>query len=164
MQFEYEIPLEEYVSAQTLYNKMGVKAQPLKRGIGWIIIGLFFAINGLLPSGVGWDSFLLLITGLYFVYCGVVMLFPRNHYRRYYRSCYAESGLAGNLYHAEVDKKGFQVQGNGCSWQLLWSELQSKAEDESVFMLNGKGTVFIFGKRYLSDEQQEELRKFASMS
>jgi hypothetical protein len=30
-------------------------------------------------------------------------------------------------------------------------------------MFSGKSTIFIFGKKYLTDEQQREIRQFAAM-
>jgi len=39
-----------------------------------------------------------------------------------------------------------------------------KGEDKSVFMLYVEGTLFIFGKKYLTDEQQHELRRLAAIS
>jgi hypothetical protein len=39
-----------------------------------------------------------------------------------------------------------------------------KGEDNRVFMFTAKGTVFMFGKKYLTAEQQKAIRQFAAMS
>jgi hypothetical protein len=51
-----------------------------------------------------------------------------------------------------------------CSWRVLWAEARLKGEDKCVFMFSGKGTIFIFGKKYLTDEQQKEIRRLAALS
>jgi hypothetical protein len=94
-----------------------------------------------------------------FIYWGITILFPIRHYRRYY----AQSGLAGKKYHAELDKDGFLVTDDACSWHVLWTEVLFNGEDKRVFMFSGKGTIFIFGKRYLPDEQQIAIRQLTAM-
>ena len=86
-----------------------------------------------------------------FIYWGIVRLFPIRHYRRYY----PDSGLVGKSYHAELDENGFSVTGDGCSWRVLWTDPLLKGEDNRVLMFSGKGTIFILGKKYLTDEQQK---------
>jgi hypothetical protein len=98
-------------------------------------------------------------TGVWFVYCGIANLFPTRHYRRYY----PQSGLAGKKYHAELDENGFSVSGDACSWRVLWTEALLKGEDKHVFIFSGKGSIFIFGKKYLTDEQQKATRQFAAV-
>jgi hypothetical protein len=88
------------------------------------------------------------------------MLFPTRHYRRYY----PQSGLAGKKYHAELDETGFSVSGDGCSWRVPWTDALLKGEDDRVFMFSGKGTIFIFGKQYLTEGQQTEVRQLAAVS
>jgi hypothetical protein len=36
-------------------------------------------------------------------------------------------------------------------------------EDKRVFMFSGKGTVFIFGKKYLTEDQQKAIRQLAAV-
>jgi hypothetical protein len=86
-------------------------------------------------------------------------VFPTRHFRKYY----LESGLAGKNYHAELDENGFSVNGDGCRWQAPWTESRFRGEDKRVFMFSGKGTIFIFGKKYLTYEQQNEIRQLAAL-
>jgi hypothetical protein len=160
MQFDYEIPVEEYAAAQALYYKACTKGQVVKQALGWVLLGLFFVLVAVFRWAADWAPILLLLTGSWFIYSGFRMLFPTRHYRRYY----PESGLAGKKYHAELDESGFSVSGDACSWRVLWAEARLKGEDKRVFMFCGKGTVFMFGKRYLTDQQQKEIRQFAAMS
>lgn len=67
-------------------------------------------------------------------------------------------------YRADVNEEGFGVTGDLCSWRVRWSDVQLKAENEHVFMLYAKGTIFMFGKKYLTDEQQHEMRGLASLT
>src|SRR5689334_6514170 len=112
MQFDYEIPVEEFVAAQVLYyKKASAKGQIVKRVCRWVSLGLFFVLIALFKWTPDWPPFLVLLTGVWFIYGGIALLFPRRHYRRYY----ARSGLAGNKYHAELDENGFAVNGDDCS-------------------------------------------------
>jgi hypothetical protein len=159
MQFDYEIPVEEYAAAQVLYYKACAKGQHLKRALGWMLLGLFFVLIAVFRWAPDWPPILLLLTGAWFIYAAIAILFPRRHYRRYYPA----SGLAGKNYHAELDDDGFSVIGDGCSWRVPWAEALLKGEDNRVFMFSGKGTIFIFGKKFLTDQQQQEIRQFAAM-
>jgi hypothetical protein len=100
---------------------------------------------------VDWPQILLFLTGACFTYGGIVSLFPTRHYRR----GYPKFGLAGKNYHVELDENGFSVSGDSCGWRVLGTEVQLKSEDKRVFMFSAKGTMFMFGKKYLTDEQQE---------
>jgi len=160
MHFDYEIPIEEFAAAQVLYCKANAKAQFVKWPLGWGLLGLFFVLTAILRWETDWGPILLLLTGAWFVYGAIAMLFPMRHYCRYN----ADSGLAGKKYRAELDERGFSVNGDGCSWRVSWSEARLRGEDQRVFMFSGKGTIFIFGKKYLTDEQKREVRQFATMS
>jgi hypothetical protein len=158
MQFDYEIPVEEYAAAQMLYHTASGKSRLIKRALAWVLLGLFFLAIGVFRwADLG--PLLLVLTGAWFNYCGIMSLFPT----RYFRRAYPQSGLAGKNYHAELDENGFSVIGDSCSWRVLWSEASLKGENERVFMFNAKATLFIFGKKYLTDEQQKEIRRFAAM-
>jgi hypothetical protein len=159
MQFDYEIPVEEYAAAQVLYYKACTKGQLVKQAFGWVLCGLFFVLTAAFRWAADWPPILLLLTGVWFIYGGIRMLFPTRHYRRYY----PQSGLAGKRYHAELDENGFSVSGDACSWRVLWTEALLKGEDKRVFMFSGKGTVFIFGKKYLTEDQQNAIRQLAAV-
>jgi hypothetical protein len=159
MQFDYEIPVEEFVAAQLLYYKAFAKGRVVKRASGWVLLGSFLVLIAVLRWAVDWVPILLLLTGGWFIYGGITILFPTRYYRRYY----SQSGLAGKKYHAELDENGFAVSGDGCSWRVLWTEALLKGEGKDVFMFNGKSTIFIFGKKYLTEEQQAAIRQFAAL-
>jgi hypothetical protein len=160
MQFDYEIPVEEYAAAQALYYKACANGKVLKQALGWVVLGSFFVLVAAFKWAADWPLVLLFLTGGWFIYGGIRMLFPTRHYRRYY----PQSGLAGKKYHAELDETGFSVSGDGCSWRVLWTDALLKGEDDRVFMFSGKGTIFIFGKQYLTEEQQKAVRQLAAVS
>jgi len=158
MRFDYEIPVDEYAAAQTLYYTANGKSRLFKRALGWVLLGLFFSLIAMF-RWADWGPTLLLLTGAWFIYAGIASLFPT----RYYRRAYPESGLVGKKYHAELDENGFSVTGDSCSWRVLWTEALLKGENKRVFMFTGKGTIFIFGKKYLTHDQQADIRRFAAM-
>src|SRR5579864_8587870 len=51
-------------------------------------------------------------------------------------------------------ENGFSVSGVSCSCTCYGLEARLKGENKRVFMFSAKGTIFIFGKKYLTDEQQ----------
>jgi hypothetical protein len=159
MQFDYEIPVDEYAAAQMLYYRAYGKGKLFKRALGRVLLGLFFVLIAVSRWVVDWGPILLLLTGTWFICGGIASLFPT----RYFRRAHPESGLAAKKYHAELDENGFSVTGDSCSWRVLWTEVLLKGENKCVFMFNAKATIFIFGKQYLTDEQQKEIRQFAAM-
>jgi hypothetical protein len=160
MQFDYEISADEYAAAQTLYYRVYRKGKLFQWALGRVFLGLFFVLIGVPEWAVDWGPILLLLTGIWFIHGGIISLFPTS----YYRSAYPESRLAGKKYHAELDKNGFSVTGDSCSWRVLWTEAPLKGENKCVFMFSAKGALFIFGKQYLTDEQQNDMRQFAAIS
>ena len=156
MQFDYEVPIEEYAAGQVLYYKARFKAVFVQRAILWISLGIFFVLLVGFRFGADWLRILLLMIAACFFYIGGSHLFPT----RYCRRCYPKSGLAGKVYHAELAENGFSVTGDGCSWRVLWPEVRFKGEDHCVFMFTAKGTIFTFGKKYVTDDQQKAIRQF----
>jgi hypothetical protein len=128
MQFDYEITVEEYAAAQVLYYKACAKGQLVRQPLTWGIIGLFFVLMAVLRWDPYGTSFLLLLTGAWLLYGTIAMLFPMRSYRKHY----PQAGLAGNKYHAELDSNGLFVNGDGCSWQVPWTGVRIKGEDQRV--------------------------------
>ena len=83
--------------------------------------------------------------------------------RRFLRA-YQRSELAGKRFQAEIDVDGFDVTGPLNSWRVRWEGVRLKGEDERVFVLSSGGTLFMFGKKYLSNEQQDELRRLSGLA
>jgi hypothetical protein len=160
MQFSYEISVDEYSAAQTLYYKACTKRQPFTAGLGWTFVGLLFLSIAVFGWVADWAHFLLLLTGGWFTYGGIAGLHVKRHYHKFYRA----AGLAGKKYQVELDGDGFFVNGDGCNWRVQWPEVLFKGEDNRVFMFSAKGTLFIFGKKYVTGEQQEVIRQYAALS
>jgi hypothetical protein len=72
--------------------------------------------------------------------------------------------LAGKKFQAEVNEEGFEVVGDLRSWRVQWAGVSLKGENEHAFVLYSVGTVFMFGKKYLAAEQQQELRRLAALA
>ena len=161
MHFEYEITADDYVASQILYHKLG----GVRRRMQWVA---YSVLTGLLFLGIawsersawlGWGGLLLAIVGAWWIYIGVLNLFPARHLRRAYRG----SELAGREFKAEVDEGGFGITGELCTWRVQWPGVRLKGEDAQVFILYSQGTIFMFGKKYLSNEQQQELRRLSGL-
>ncbi len=159
MHFEYEITVDEYVASQLLYQNLSDGHKGIRRGISWIVVGLLFIVVVWNERVLDWGPFLLGAVGAWWVYAGVVSLFPA----RYFRNQYPKAGLAGKTFKSELNEEGFEVTGDECSWRVRWPGVRLKGENESVLVLYGANTVFIFGKKYLSHEQQQEFRKLAGL-
>jgi hypothetical protein len=93
------------------------------------------------------------------IYYGVGNFFPARHFRRAFHG----AGLAGKKFKADVNEDGFEVTGDVCSWRIRWPGVQLKGEDERVIMLSSGGTIFMFGKKYLNNEQIQELRRLSGL-
>lgn len=160
MQFDYEVPIEEYAAGQVLYAKARSKGVFVQQVLLWTSLAVFFVLLVASRFGADWLRILFLLIAAYFFFFGIRFLFPTRYFRRHY----PKSGLAGKNYHAELDEDGFSVIGDACHWRIRWPEVRLKGEDNLVFMFTGKGTIFIFGKKYLTDEQQRTIRQFSSTS
>ena len=155
MQFNYEIPADEFVAAQIALHTAKNKRRLIKRALGYMLLGMVFGLIALFRyPDLG--PLLLLLVAAHFIFVGITNLFPQ----RYFRKAYPQSELAGKSYQADLDDKGFMVSGDSCSWRVAWSEVHLKGENKRVFMFYAKGTIFIFGKKYLTDEQQRDIRRF----
>lgn len=155
MQFNYEISADEFVAAQIVLHTARDKRRLIRRALRYTLLGVVFGL-------IAWFRYpdfgplLLLLVAAYFIYVGITNLFPQ----RYFRKAYPRSELAGKSYQADLNDSGFTVNGDSCSWRVLWSEVKVKGENKRVFIFYAKGTIFIFGKKYLTDEQRNEIRSF----
>ncbi len=77
---------------------------------------------------------------------------------------YRELGLEGKKYHASVNGDGFQVLGEMSSWRIPWGKVSDKNESKLIFLFRSHGALFIFAKRYLTDEQQRSLRSISGLA
>jgi len=50
MQFEYEIPVDEYAAAQVLYYKAYAKGKSVKRTLRWVLLDLFCFVTSSTPT------------------------------------------------------------------------------------------------------------------
>ena len=163
--FEYEIPADEYVVAQLLYHKLQGSQSRIRRAAFWILGGVVLVViswNLRPPESTPSDAstnlavILLAAIGAWWIYGGSRILFPARYFRRAYRSF----EFAGKSFKADVDDDGFQIAGEFCEWRVKWPAVRVKGEDELVFIFFAGGTIYIFGKKFLSGDQQQELRKF----
>jgi hypothetical protein len=158
MRFEYQIPMDVYVACQLLHYKV-TNPNHARDGLAWMALGSGFILVAWIEGRLGWAPVLLALTGAWFVYCAFGMLFLKRHYRRAYRS----TNVAGETYIAEVRSDGFDVRHPSYSWSVQWSAVQVKAEADCALMLASECTIFMWGKQYLTEEQQEQIRLLAGL-
>lgn len=162
MRFEYEITVDDFVASQILYNRLrraGHQIRLRENPIVWIVFGAFAIAVAWNERRVDWGPILLAATGAWFLYAGLVGLFPAPYFRRTYRG----AELWGEKFAAEVDNEGFKVVADLCSWQIPWRGVKLRGENDRVFVFYSANTLFIFGKRYLNESQQEEIRKLSGI-
>jgi hypothetical protein len=159
MHFEYEIPPDEFVASQLLYYKLSRGRKRILNAVGSTLLGLLLIVVAWDERAVDSVPFLLAILGAWFIYMGVVWSFPSKYFRR----AYQKGELAGKKYQADLNQDGFEVAGDLRSWRVRWEGVRLKGENEQVFILYSAGTLFMFGKKYLSNEQQQELRRLSGL-
>jgi hypothetical protein len=161
MQFEYEITANDYLDATLLYWKLKFGHKQVRRAAFWILVGVFFILVGSrtdcdLAAGV-----LLAALGAWWIVCGLRIIFPQSYIYRAYR----KADLAGRKFKADINEEGFAVTGEYEAWRIQWPGVRIKGENEHLFVFYpGGGTLFIFGKMYLSSEQQSELRRMSGLA
>ena len=160
MNFEYEITADDYAASQTLNYKLTTGSKRLVRATLWMVAGIFLILIACNQPAFTWTPILLVITSGWWIYGAIQMLFPADHFRRGYQ----RTKLSGKKFQAHVDEEGFEIVGDLCSWRVRWPAVTVKGEDKSVFTLQVEGILFIFGKKYLTNEQQYELRRLAAIS
>jgi len=159
MEFEYEISADDYAAASVLH--CGLNRNFNRDGV-WLFAGACLLAVALIERERGLSPVLLGAIGVWWMWAGLGRKFPAM-FRRYYRSYYRRLGLEGKRYRATLTEDGFQVTGENRTWNKRWAEVSPKGEDASVFMFYSQGTLFIFAKRYLADEQQRTLRTLAGL-
>jgi hypothetical protein len=159
MQFEYQIAADEYVAAHLLRERIGNRGARLARGSFFLLSGLFMVFFAWDIRNLTWAAIGFLASSAWWIWLGVVTLYPSLYYRRMYRKTRVE----GKNFKAEVNDVGFEVEGDLRRWQVQWPGAHPKGEDEIVFAFFSAGTVFVFGKKYLNAEQQRELRHLSGL-
>ena len=129
MQFTYEISADEYVASQMLYYKLRFGWRRLQRAAGWILAGILLIVVVGHEKVLNWAPILLAVIGVWWIYAGVMCLFPGYYFRR----AYPGSGVSGKQFRVEADEQGFEVFGDVCSWRVRWSGVEIKGEDKNRF-------------------------------
>ena len=160
MHFEYEITADEFVASQLLYQKLSAGRKRVERVVYPFLAGLIFLATAWTERSNDLSPFLLALVGAWLIYSGAITLFPKKYFRRAYR----KSELAGKRFNAEITEEGFEVTGDLYSWRVRWPGIRVKGENETVFMLCSNQTLFMFGKKYLSSDQQQRLRKLSGLT
>lgn len=123
-------------------------------------MGAFFIVVAWNERVLDWATFLRAVIGAWWIYAAVRNLFPAG----YFRSAYQGTDLSGRRFAADVNEDGFEAMADTCSGHVQWPGVRVKGENKTVFLLRCYGTLFMFGKKYLSIEQQQQLHKFGGLA
>lgn len=159
MQFEYQITADEYVAAHLLRDRIGGRGARIVRGGFFLILGLLFTVTAWNIRNFRWAAIAFLAPSAWWIWLGLVTIYPAGHYRRVYR----KAAIEGERFKAEVNEAGFDVEGDLRRWQVQWPGVHPKGEDQTVFAFFSAGIVFVFGKKYLNAAQQRELRRLSGL-
>jgi hypothetical protein len=160
MNFEYKITAGDYGEAQSLYYRSGSAPRRIKKAVTWILIGLFFIFIGYYQKPVDWAQILIAVLGVRWIYSGIIsLLLPKWYFRRKYPN----SGLSGKIFKASLNENGLEVEGDTCFWRIKWEGVTVKKENAHIYILCSQQTIFMFGKQYLTNEQQEQLRRLMEL-
>jgi hypothetical protein len=85
MQFNYEIPVQEYAAGQVLYYKASIKGRGVKNAVIAALFGLLCILVAVFRRTSDWAPILLFLAGSGFIYGGIASLFPTRHYGKLYR-------------------------------------------------------------------------------
>jgi len=163
MEFEYEISAEDYADALILYYRLNRRRLSTSTG-SLFIFGGFLLTVGLIEREKGLSPLLLVALGAFTIWLGIVSAFPRLSSRKKFRRHFRELGIEGKKSHANVNEEGLNITGDDETWSRPWADISSRGEDKQLFMFYSRGTLFIFAKRYLTSEQQQELRSLTGLS
>ncbi len=155
MHFEYEIAADDYVAGQLLYHKHTPSRKHTEGVVAQGLAGLFFLVVAWNERRISWSVVLISAFGVWWIYGALASLFVARHFRRAYK----KSELAGRKFQADVDADAIEVRDDLFSWRVRWPGVRLKAENDQMFMLYAAGTIFMFGKKYLTEAQQLELRR-----
>jgi hypothetical protein len=67
--------------------------------------------------------------------------------------------VRGKKFEASMGEDYFEVAGEFCTWRIKWPGVSLKGENKDVFVFYAENYVFIFGKKYLNNAEQDELRR-----
>ena len=159
MRFEYEITADDYVRAQVLYHKHRVGWKRFRTAGARVVFAVVLFLIAFKERAFGWGSMFLVYCGLLYIYSGILSVFPARHFRRYYR----RTELAGKRFEATVDEGGIEAKEEFFCMTTKWAGVKLKAESDLMFIYSASDRIFMFGKQYLSSEQQQDLRKLSGL-
>ncbi len=163
MQFEYEITPNRVlprpnscITGRVTRSESGGRSFPYSSELPVL------ELRGL-QAKFGWPEFLLAVTSPLWCYAGVSSLFP-GVFKKYLQTCLSRiTSACAKGFRAAMNQSGFEVTEDSCSWRVQWPAVTMRSEDVKVFLLCSYGSMFIFGKRYLTGEQQQELRVLSGL-
>jgi hypothetical protein len=166
MKFEYEIGFEEYVAARHLSHRLSRRRRRLFRPAMSFLTALAFFLFAYTVRAKAAMAVLYAVIGAVWLAAGFAYLIPVLSGRSPLTSerSYRFSGVAGHRYRADVNEEGFRVEGALRSWEVRWPAVRLKGEDDRIFLLRSGHTLFVFGKKYLDSDQQQELRRLCGLA
>ena len=156
LQITYEITEDDYVEGMVLLSRRRKPRGSVRWGMP--LVGLTVLLLPLVsrePDG-SYNAFLagLSVFGAFLFYCGVIQHLTRWNSRRFYK----RSGVVGERYTALFSPDHVLVEGKNVQWRIKWAGFSVREESEKVFMLYSAPIVYIFAKRYFTEDQISSLK------
>ncbi len=82
MQFEYEIPADEFVASQVLFYKLNGGRKRVEHAVGWIVGGLALIFVAWNERFLDSAQVILAAIGAWWIYSGTASFFPARYFRR----------------------------------------------------------------------------------
>jgi hypothetical protein len=155
MHFEYQVSIDEYASASLLYWELTSGRSRIERALFWIAAGAALVVIAWTESPLLRSIVMTAVGALWIYEGGLRNLVPESYL---YRN-YSGERLHGRTFRAEINEEAFEVTTGSWNWRVPREGIRLRAEDERVFLAYSFGTMFIFGKKYLTPEQQQDIRR-----
>jgi len=93
----------------------------------------------------------------------ILMVLPIFFPQRWLSRLYRGLDLEGKKFVAELNDSGIKATGEFWSWHVPWASISLKGENDELFLFCPRNAMFVFSKRYLNSEQQQELRRLSGL-
>ena len=161
IEFAFEITKADYAEGTALIS------HKLKSRRSWVVPLLGIALIAVPFLQVDADGYtkpdpllmwLLVSFGLIVIYYGVRYQSARYVSAQYYPA----TGIEHRPFSAIISAQKIRVRGTFSEWIYDWHAVLAAGESEKLFVLYTGLQIFVFAKRYLSNEQIIALQKFLS--
>jgi hypothetical protein len=157
-EINYAITADDYAEANNIaYRKSG---EQVRQVIFCIVAGMLLGIMPffyrLQDGALNYPLIFSAPLGAYFLYCGVLVLFPGWYSRR----AHPGSNMDGTKFTARFSATQVEVRGENIQWTHKWPAYKWIHESQDLFVFHDEaGILFIFAKRHFTMAQIDALQR-----